>query len=429
MNNLLSSLLVLLLTFNSFAQKVDVINAPLNPMPVHSSVAQHNLKGNVFQLVNYHFTRDGKRFLTERQKKDEDVIEFDGMNRIVKISTNYESITDYAYDDKNRVIKEIYRHPRGNWTKDYTYNQVEDILKITVKQTGGNRPSENEQHFKDGFEIQSQLKGQDARRYQYEFDKSGNWIKKTTYNMTSTTMNYGVETRDIIYYDEYDLGIKAISVVAEKFMGLVAVPKPYINSTKYHPAIDRFKNDFIFYDALTKTYYIARDGHNANHTVGQKITVEKLSSGYETVLVSDGKQSIIIEAGNARKPFNEWKTKNYLSYTIAADSTNNKSFAFGPSPLRSDTKATALGGTNMMDKTNKVSYLFSRKEKALHVFENGKKVPIKYSAIREGDLSIVVGGGNTPMFVIPPVKNRVEDKISPARYFNPKNDKLKITKP
>ncbi len=423
MKNLLSSLLVLLLTFNSFAQKMDFINAPLNPVPNYSTVAQNNLKGNVFQSDYINFTRDGERLLSDEAEKKKDVIEFDAKKRIAKISTSYGSITTYTYDLKNRVIKEDYRHQHENWTKDYTYTQVKDVLIVTEKKMAVKRPYEIERHFKNGLTIQSQIKGKAPRKYHYEFDNKGNWIKSLATDINNKTLIDEVSTRDIIYYDEYDQGLNAISVVSQSFVSVLIVPKVYINNKLYRTPIARFENGFIFYDAFSKTYYIAAEGYNSKNTVGQKHTVEKLSTGHKVVMLYDGKSMKIVENG-IQDSDQKWEAINYLNFTIATDSISKKSFAFGPFPKKSDTKIIALGGKNMLADDNKVSYLLNHEKKTLFVFENGKSIPITSAAVLEGDLSMVMIVNGTPKFVTPPDKSRVENAITPARYFDPAKDKI-----
>lgn len=424
MKKILSSLLVLVLATSSFAQKIDFINAPLNPVPDISSVAQQNLKGDVFQADFTKFTRDGEQFLSDEKKKKKDVIEFDAKNRIAKVTTSYQSITNYTYDQKSRVIKEVYQHLYENWTIDYTYKQIKDVLMVTQKKVGDKQSYDIERHFKNGLEIQFQHKGKSPRKYHYEFDKKGNWIKRLTHDITSKTLIYEVNTRNIIYYDEYDQGINAISVVSKKFVEVLIVPNTFINNKKYHMEFSRFDNDYVFYDALSKTYYIARGGYNKNNIEGQKHAVEKLSSGYETALLYNGKTATIVESGKARQSFNDWKTANYLGFMIAADSVANKSYAFGPFPAVSDNKIIALGGKDMMDEENKVSYLLNHEKKAFFVFENGKNIVFNYVAVREGDLSIILGDRNAPKFVTPSDKKRVENAITPGRYFDPARDKI-----
>lgn len=150
---------MLIFTYNCFAQNVDWINAPLNPVPAHSSVAQQNLKGDVFQADFTKFTRDGEQFLSDEKKKKKDVIEFDAKNRISKVTTSYKSITNYTYDQKSRVIKEVYQHQHENWTIDYTYRQINDVLMVTEKKVGSKQSYEIERQFKNGLEIQFQYKG------------------------------------------------------------------------------------------------------------------------------------------------------------------------------------------------------------------------------------------------------------------------------
>ncbi len=233
-----------------------------------------------------------------------------------------------------------------------------------------------------------------------------------------------MNTRDIIYYDEYDQGINALSVVSKKFVEILIVPYTFINNKKHRMAFSRFDNDYVFYDALSKTYYIAKGGYNKNNIDGQKHAVEKLSSGYGTVLLYNGKTAKIVESGLERQPFKEWDRVDYIGFMIATDSLAKKSYAFGPIPAISDNKIIALGGKDMMNEENKVSYLLSHEKKAFFVFENGKNIAFNYVAVRQGDLSIVVGDSNAPKFVTPSDKKRVENVISPGRYFDPAKDKI-----
>ena len=446
MKKITLSIVALLLISNGFAQKVDFINAPLNPKPLNGSRTQDNLKSDVFQSGYRHYTREGKA--TSYLNKNE-VIIYDAFGRLIQEesfgSPNYyqydskglrvQSLrgtfgekTNYIYDQKNRLIKEVYNRPQDeNYVKDYTYKQDKEVLIVTVIQTGGKYPSKKVTHFKNGLAIQSQYDVESIKKYEYEFDNKGNWIKQITYDENSKNLIYNINTRPIIYYDDYDKN-NSINVVSERFskQGALIIPRVYINNREYHTPFSRFENNYVFYDHPSKTYYVAREGYNSNNTEGQKHTVEKLLSGYETVLLSDGKTAAVLEAGKSEKSFGEWKPASYIGFIIVTDSVAKKSFAFEPIPAISDGKIIALGGKDMMNDVNKVSYLLNREKRALFIFENGKDIPLSSAAVLVGDLNMVMIVNGTPKFVTPPDKARVENVISPARYFDPAKDKILI---
>ncbi len=443
MRNLLSLIILFLTTTSSFAQNVDWVNAPINPISSKAHLKKQNLKGDVLQFDFNNFDKNGAWVSSNKSGTDEKV-ELDVLGRIIKEITFWGSVTNYtydangnltkehtpkyhiiySYDNKNRLIKELYL-TTDNKTRNslYSYKTQNDILIINELRTPiGGKPIELEIHYKNGLKVYETVKNEYAIKLHYEIDPKGNWITQSTIDAVTNKLRFNPSKREIIYYDDIGKGFSVIS--SKKYENYnVIEPQTFLNNKRYHTAAYRFDNNFVFYDMLSKTYYVAREGYNTSNKQGQRLVVEKLLEGYETVFLFDGKKGGIFESGVATK-VNDWTQEKYVTFVISTNSKLKKSFGFGPFPIKSDTKLIALGGKNMLDDVNKVSYLYSAEKKGLFVFEGGKNINVTFAGLREGDTSAIAAVDGVPKFVIPPSNKSLVNEISPARYFDPARDKI-----
>ncbi|MFN3667586.1 MAG: hypothetical protein ACK4S0_15595, partial [Sediminibacterium sp.] len=215
---------VFFITATIAAQNVDWINAPYNPLPQGADLKYHNLKGDVLQYgtLNY-FTRKGEWFSYDGSEK----IEKDVKGRVIAFITRFKTINykydnkgnlisgdavSYEYDTKNRLIKAVYK----NQTTTYSYKTEGDKLIVAVTTNFSGHINTTEYHYQNGLKVSLVSDIVPTYRYVYSFDEKGNWhLLKHTYANTgkpvlSTLSGKPIEeTRDIIYYTDYDKGVSA----------------------------------------------------------------------------------------------------------------------------------------------------------------------------------------------------------------------------
>ncbi|MEE1885361.1 RHS repeat domain-containing protein [Pedobacter flavus] len=452
MKTTITLLLILFTSIATFAQNIDWINAPLNPVPQGMDLKYQHLKGDVMQgsILNY-FTRDGKWFSyrgNEKLKKDAQgrIIEYTdekGTARTYQYDSKGNLINSsgsiYEYDNKNRLIKANHKYE----TSQYSYKNQGDLLIITELNTFDGKTSELEHHYKNGLRILQKSSG-GTLKYEYTFDAKGNWVSMTTIDAATnkTLLNQYTgkplkpTVRNIIYYSDYDKGLSAITVqLIDLTEGRVAnaplIPHPFFNGKELEKQmIARLIDDYVFYEPLAKTYYIARNAFLKTNKVGQKIPVEILISGVENILLYNGKYIGVVEKGNKGEDENDWKTINYtetLSSFVSVHQKTGSAYAFENIPKISNGKTVAIVGKSIPD----FWYATINNKNGIYVFKNGLALNLKsisgYLAnSKTQDLIVAVEGGTE--YILPDYENSVDKKFYKARLFNPATDKIQTQK-
>ena len=446
---ILTSLFPFLLVASSFAQNTNWVNAPINPVPYRANLIHQHLKADVFQYAFKRFSRDGKWILYQESAESKEGVQLDTKGRVIQETLFTGSITNHAYDskgnlvlsqtnydkrvfsydDKNRLIKEVYTTSKNETrTRQYSYKQQNGLLIVTELETGfNNKLNETEMHFKNGLEVYTKEKGYSNTIIEYEFDHKGNWIKQTKIDVETKKIRNEPYTREIIYYDEYDKGINAISVVAKKLVkeSPLLVPKLYINNKKYNTSFNRFIDDYVFYDGLSKTYYVARGGYSKNNIEGQKLPVEKLLSGHENVLLYDGKYLSVLEKGTKPNKNAKWKFEQWYGSYLATDTISGKTYVFAKSSVQPNQKTVALIGKNMSDPDNNLWYFSAKAENKVAFFENGKMIDdIQPFGMIQSTGEPIVAVNGVPKYVLSEYRTHIDKTFAKARYFEPGKDQL-----
>lgn len=461
------SIFLLLLFGNllGFAQKVDWVNAPMNPIPSGADLKYHNLKGDVLQesILNY-FTRDGKWFSydgVEEISKDSQgrVIFFKNNNgntyrytydkngNLTQSKYNEAAPVFYNYDNLNRIIKESYNDNQNrSRSSEYSYEKKGDILIVKeIKIEIGGEKSEKEIHFKNGIEIFEKTKGYSGTKYEYQYDAKGNWISKSYIDAETNTAKLNSfdnipikpRTRDIIYYSDFDKGISALSIVLEditkgKIANTPLLARPQINGKelKRQLLFCRLGNDYVFYIPISKSYFIARNAYANTNKDGQKIPVEKLITDAENIIVANSKSVRVIENGKTTADGNEWKTINYtdaLGSYVSVNQKNGRAYAFENMPALSEGRTEAVAGKLIAG----IWYIPISNKNDAYIFENGLYVQGKYTLV--GFLSntnspIIQIAETNKKYVLSDFDTAVDKKFFKARLFNASTDKIATQK-
>lgn len=372
----------LLSVITGFTQHVDWIHAPENPIPRGSSLQYQNLKGAVFQenILDY-YTKDGQWFpynaeFEIRRDNQGRVIYFkdtyntyqyvyDNKGRLLEDKQDNNPYRVFEYDSKNRVIKTTYTNPNHS-IGTITYSYTQDGTKCTVNEIRTHKDGEivvQEKHYDKGLQMYAHTQGFPATIYTYEYDEHGNWIVRTILDAETKQPLRNrfdgkiapLSTRSIIYHNEYEKGLQALTVqMTDLTNGAVAnarlVPMVFINGKELEKSLfSRFLNDYVFYDPISKTYYIARDAYLDTYKRDQQIPVEVLSTGHENVLLFNGLKVKTLERGDEGELKN-WKFIDYaksLGAFISTNNSENRAYAFLNMPTVTNEKVVAVPGTDI----------------------------------------------------------------------------------
>ena len=445
MKKITTTLLILLFTFTGFAQKADFINAPLNPFPYRGSVSQQNLKGDVFQIGFLNYTKDGKWFsyhniggrdkvelnaagqiIKEGQEGTFVTHKYDAKGNVMETITGFESKT-LSYDKQNRLIKEVVVTKKNETSiSEFSYKKVNELLIVNQVYTGPNQQKIiAEIHFANGLQVYIKTSGEPAVSTRYEFDRKNNWIKKI--DIDATTNKETATFRQITYYDEFDRGTAAFTVIAEKLRATetTTVPRIYINKKKLYVPFSRFVNDYIFYDGLSKTYYIARNGYNKNNRVGNITPVEKLISGNEAILLYNGENLIALNESGEFERSGKYTYTHYHQNYMAKDTVGGTTTLFGKLPQLAMLKTIALAGVNMLDAATSVWYIHDATTKTILLFDHAKLTKSTGAGYTGVNNDMVMAVDNKPKYVLTNFKTVADKVITQGRYFDPAKDKIK----
>lgn len=310
------SLIICFFNLTVFAQKVDWVNAPLNPIAVAYKLEHFQLKGDVYYSKGHYFDKNG--LLISKSNRSENVNYFyengklinDSANSNYKYDANSHIIskkgfeyqynskglltleiqnkmvsakttvykTSYSYDSSNRLIKKEHSYENDNYYYTYTYKKIGDVLQVQEERFDkGVSKSKNYYEFKNGRKIFSKEDGSDIHtKTEYEFDAKGNVIQE------DYIQNNGVHDdfpATVVYHSQANP-----STITFDNSGYA--PKELRNGT-YAPDIVRYtlrnKNDALLYDGLTQTYYKVENVFGSNTNKQSNITPKKLSQGFEAL--------------------------------------------------------------------------------------------------------------------------------------------------
>ncbi|MBF03133.1 MAG: hypothetical protein CMP76_07535 [Flavobacterium sp.] len=466
MKRLILTLLFTLATLNTFSQKVDWVNAPMNPIPNGVDLKFHNLKGDVLQesILNY-FTRDGKWFSYEGNEeiaKDNQgraivfkdyqgnsySYKYDEKGNLIENKYNEAPPVIYTYDNLNRVVKESYKDNQNRIrSSEYSYEKKGDLLIVKeIKIEIGGEKNEKETHFRNGIEVYEKFKGYSATKFEYLYDAKGNWISKSFIDAETNTTKLSSfdnkpikpRTRDIIYYSDFDKGVSAFSVVLEditkgKIPNTPLLARPHINGKELKKQLlfCRLGNDYVFYIPISKSYYIARNAYANTNKDGQKLPVEKLITEAENIIVANSKNVRVIENGKTTADGNEWKTINYtnaLSSYVSVNQKSGRAYAFENMPPLSDTRTVAVAGKQIAG----LWYVPISNKNDVYIFENGIYVQGKYTLVgflvNTSSPVIQVGEATKKYYVLSDFDKAIDKKFFKARLFNTSTDKIEAQK-
>ncbi len=120
-------------------------------------------------------------------------------NMLSWVSTPSNKKTIYTYDDRGRVIKDVYSSDTFEYTTVYTYSNKGKTLVVDKKETNKDGVLVNHyiKEYREGLIRSSEEVGQGKDTFTYEFDDKYNWVKR--YKNGS---KYVDDQRSIYYHDQ-----------------------------------------------------------------------------------------------------------------------------------------------------------------------------------------------------------------------------------
>lgn len=428
---------------SAFAQNIDWVNAPLNPIPIGVNLKKTQLKGDVFQDNFTYYDINGKWLDLEKRE----TISYDQLNRPISITYPggkikeykydtagnliYDNGIVYKYDQKNRLTKAIFAYE----TIEYTYEKEGKTLiitKISKSPTGGLKGTQKE-YYKNGLLVaRNAKKDSDKTLFIYEYDTQGNWIKRVETGLDGKQVNSPF-VKSIIYHSEYSNFDK--NAVLKKttgdlnLKGGLAIPHLYINGKLDNTNLyNKFNNDYIFYNPLSSKYYLAFNAFNDTIAINQNIPFKPLIEG-ENILISDGKTALLIEQGTSTLfSYRKW-TYEYKYQNIIAKDTKSDDVYFAENAFDNVTNKTkAYPASCMTTKENEVWYIPTSTKEGVDIYDKGiviKNAKVSGKIVGTEDFVFSING--KPTYVLSNFSNSKPKLFNKGRYFNTAVDKISNT--
>jgi hypothetical protein len=334
-----TAIIILTLSFQIvFPQKIDMINAPRNPIGFKHKKEHFFLKGDIYASSGKIFNKNGgltynygTRYYYDDAGKITgnnygDAIEYDNKgnismyqyksgsinnysfsnkNLLVFQKNTYGEEKSYAYDSQDRLVKTII-NKKGVFyqQRDLSYSKKGDSIIVSLQYTNKNRKPgfKGEYYYVNGFLVKEHL-ASGVFKYTVEVDNKGNKINfytandpkakhLKTYNRYYSDANKSKK----IEYGYYTLESSSTKKNEAVYLNNVRT-SDFVISKGVRP------NEKVIYDGLTKTYYSIPDVVLENHTLQTRIPAVKIiSKGIPHISYSyDGKFINYIDGQNKAK--------------------------------------------------------------------------------------------------------------------------------
>ncbi|MFV0605726.1 MAG: hypothetical protein ACK5NK_07795 [Niabella sp.] len=454
---------ILLIGMSTFAQKTDLVNAPVNPIVLKYKLEHFNLKGDVFQHDSKYFDKDGNllRNTTRGEKYSYNqgkILNFTTNNDgyIVKLGvfeytynkngllilSNERNVTliKYTYDNQGRLTSEE-KTINGTPTKSstFTYKKIGDKLQVTETIKAANKESYQEvKLYKNGMMVYSKSSNDNiALEIKSKIDAKGNSIQDDYVSINTTNNKSVTDTFDytIVYYSDA-LKPLTYTVVLKKGYNNKMYQHIYRNGSYFSSSLKHQlvnSNDLIYYDELTQNYYLAKDVYNSEKPEGTVFKTEIVNKGNPTLLYINANNNVMV--------FNNGENLGAKAVTFSVKEFNNQIFIYYTDkytrnaytlhfPYANNKKF--IAGELLEPGTDNYYFFYDSKKEGVVFVKNGETVATntfsKYGETEKGEL--VAYMNNKPYYKFPDYRVSKMDKVFPAKYFDPKVDRLKeSTKP
>lgn len=448
MKTTITLLLVLFTSIATFGQKIDLVNAPINPIALEYKKEHFNLKGDVYGYGYRVFSKEGmliyeygiSRGLHYLYKNgfpyadtEGKLYEFNSEGYLSKktyaslgvqtqtytynpkglltkvINTKGYNAT-YEYDDKGRLSKS---NVGGN-IREFSYQKSGEQLLVTVKDLSKTPAVVTKHIYKNGVEI-----GRNDKLFDLKYDNHGN---KSGYD-------------NAIYYSDIENRNNEISVVYTKStysIDPLTDCKFYINGQKadflYKQITSIQSKDIFIYNPFTEKYYIVENAIDDTKS-GQKQVFSKVFINSPYYLLNRKSASLSLgykgaELANTANGMRDGALKVYNTPVyVAYDRTLNQTF-YGE---LDNTNASGYYPLQQISPNDNVVYLKAGENQFTVVIEgkvNAKENPNHklYNSTDGG--SILIDDKNKPLYYLPGTATATINKLYAGRKYNPATDKI-----
>ncbi|RLJ69104.1 YD repeat-containing protein [Lacinutrix venerupis] len=426
---------------SAFAQNVDWINAPVNPIPQGCNLNKTNLKGDVFQHNYDYYDAQGNRIFFD----SEEYVTKDQYNRVISYKSPTLGTTQYKYDSKGNLVNSggiLYEYDNNNRltkatysnkTETYSYDKQGDIVIVlnNTYSTDGKLIHKSKAHYKNGLIVKREktiIKNE--INYSYEFDAQGNWTKRLY-----TDAN-GKPTQDpfhqvIIYSNE--LNNFASNIKIKRSTGAInltgrELPYIYINDKLVTiPLYNKLKNDYIFYNPLTSSYYIAPNAYDETIPTNTTIKHKQLIRGEKNILIINGTKTRLIKEGlNSYKTSSSWNYNRVFNHVLI--SNEQEAYVAKNALQKVHNQTTAFPVFAIATPGSEVWYIPSKDHKNSSLYVKGKNISgFKVAGFIQGTKDYVLSINNTPTYVLSNFSSSIAEDFNKGRYFNAAVDKISST--
>lgn len=342
----------------SFSQKIDWINAPINPIAFKYKLDHYQLRDDVYFHNNKYFDKKGLLikssiyseecdyfYQNEKLYKDSNgsSYNYDIKGNITRAGSNFYEYsangllikhsfsefkgkkTDifYSYDSQNRLINmEVFSDGKSQNITTYTYHKKGELLQV-VDETfeNGILKHKNTSNYKKGRKVFVQEAGSNIdTKIEYKFDANGNSIQE------DYIQNNGVHDtfKKIIIY--YSVANKNSSLTVDNSSEMPSVFRN--GNIAYDIAIFQLENtaDGVFYDFITSAYYRVNNIYGSNVIRGSKHIPQKLFQNKDALLYNSNKLHVYFRGDKLSGSSNQIKAVILLN-SLMINHSSNKIFA------------------------------------------------------------------------------------------------------
>lgn len=444
----LLGLCILLITSKVSAQKMDLVNAPKNPVAYEYKIEHFGLKGPVYSYGTNVFSKTGSLVFDNifggkslfydangRLTHTSEGNEFKyGSNGYIESHT-YASLgiktTEYFYNDKGLLIAEKFDKTSKANDYEYTYDNQDRVIKKFMK--GGNYTTYayekkgddliiQENDVRDGVATLKTLKYNKGILISYNDDLM------STYN---TMDGYGNWVRDydpVIFYDDLKTSANVFSMVYTKqsyTIDKLRDCKFFLNGKQTDALYRRlFKsNEVLIYDPFDEKYYIIKNAVDDSKSGQKQVFTEILITVPSFLEISDSSSYKLIHKGaeyenNLYLRSGSLVVKTYQNNYIVYDEFADKTFftSYNPEEKFLFYELNAVGGTNVV-------YIRKNNENGFLAFDKGKPLEgAKYTIGYNGNDGILYND-QTPEYFLPKLKISSVGVVHPGRRYNAATDK------
>ncbi|MEM6719449.1 MAG: MORN motif precursor [Bacteroidota bacterium] len=453
MKNILVSMLFVFLCQSVVAQKIDMVNAPRNPIGFKHKKEHFFLRGDIYASAGKIFDKKGNltfnygtRYYYDSNGKItgnnyNDTFEYDASGNIIKFQyksgsaskyqfnskgllvyekSSYGDEKTYTYDNKNRIIKtSIKKKGKLSQEREFSYRKQGDTLIVDLKYTytNGRRGFTATSYYVNGFLVKEDVSS-GTYRYIVKTDNKGNKIdfydadKPNPKHFETVNRYYSDANKPVkIEYGYYKL---SDSKTAKK-TGTI-----YVNgkrSTDVAMSKGVKPNEKVIYDGLTKTYYTVQNIVPDNHTMDTRIPVTNaISKGNPYInYVYDGKFINYVEGYNkVKKRDFAFLGSHMIDYRI--DKSLGRTYIIRDYKNKKEQKVKQM--ELLSADTTSIFYVRELKKENFFIVVNGKHIDYKkarFEYLTNGDPVIFLD--NNPKYVLKGFRMAEDNEVLTGSYY------------